>query len=190
MDAASRSGDFYTPAAKRFDEGEDTKKLLAESTKISDLDPAAVDVVFVAGGHGAVADLATDPSVASFLVAIADAGRAPVASVCHGVIALVASDDTAARFVRGKRLTGFSDAEERAVDKVALMGGPDKTLEARLRAVGGLYSSGPDWAPHVVTDGLVVTGQNPASSAETAAAAIKAAAAPLTPGEVPRGGGE
>jgi putative intracellular protease/amidase len=181
VDAASRSGDFYTPAAKRFDADEDTKAMLAASKKVVDLDPTGVDVVFVAGGHGAVADLATDQTVAAFLVAVADAGRAPVASVCHGVVALLSSDACAAHFVKGKRLTGFSDAEEVAVGKVELMGGADKTLEARLKAAGGLYTAGPDWAPHVVVDGKVVTGQNPASSAATAVAAVKAAAESLTP---------
>ena len=71
--------------------------------------------------------------------------------------------------------------EEVAVGTVELMGGADKTLEARLKAAGGLYTAGPDWAPHVVVDGKVVTGQNPASSAATAVAAVKAAAESLTP---------
>ena len=174
VDAASRSGDFYTPAAQRFDREE--KALLEGSQKLGSLDPKAYSIIFVAGGHGAVADLAS-PAVGSFLAAAADSG-AVVSAVCHGVIALLGAQEV---LVRGRKLTGFSDAEEVAVGKVDAMGGPGKTLEARLKAAGASYSAGPDWAEHVVTDGKLVTGQNPASSAAVAAAAIKAAAEPLTP---------
>jgi len=184
VDAASRGGDFYTPAARRFDEETDTKTLLDASKRLADVDPSAADVVFVAGGHGAVADLAS-PSVGAFLAAAAEAGKV-VATVCHGAVALLGPGAEA--LVRGRRVTGFSDAEEAAVGKVDAVGGPGKTLEARLKAGGADFTSGPDWGEHVVVDGKLVTGQNPASSAAAAAAAVKAATAPPTP-EVEAGGG-
>ena len=180
VDAASRSGDFYTPAARRFDDEEATRSALEAAKKVSDCDASAYAAVFIAGGHGAVVDLATDPGVATFLAAADGAGKV-VSAVCHGVVALLNGDDCAARFVSGRRLTGFSDAEEAAVGKTDAVGGPGQTLEARLTAGGADYSAGPDWAPHVVVDGRLVTGQNPASSAAVAAAVVEAVEKPPTP---------
>jgi putative intracellular protease/amidase len=147
---------------------------------VAEVDGTAYDAIFVAGGHGAVADLGTDPAVGALLAAADGAGRV-VSAVCHGVVALLNGDAAASRLVRGRRLTGFSDAEEDAVGKTAAVGGPGQTLEARLKAAGATYTAGPDWAPHVVIDGRLVTGQNPQSSAGVAAAVVEAVEKPPTP---------
>jgi putative intracellular protease/amidase len=114
-------------------------------------------------------DLAAAQTNAKLLSEFYDAGK-PIGAVCHGPAALTkAVDKNGASIVKGKRVTGFTNTEEKAVglDKVVPF-----LLEEKLRELGGLYSNGADWTSYVVTDGILVTGQNPASAGETAKALI------------------
>ncbi len=133
---------------------------------LEDVDVADFDFVFVPGGWGPMEDLAVSDSFGSLLRQFADADK-PVAAVCHGPAALLpAHDDEGEWLFKGRRVTGFSNAEEYAV------GFAPKArwlVEDRLRAAGGLYSSAPgEWAEFVVVDGNLYTGQNPASAAALA----------------------
>jgi putative intracellular protease/amidase len=119
------------------------------------------DAIFIPGGHGPLFDLAADPAVAALISEFARTAK-PVASVCHGPAALLGvtlADGTP--FVRGKKLTAFSDAEEKAV---GLQAEVPFSVQQRLTALGGEYTQGANFAVYAVTDGKLITGQNPASS--------------------------
>jgi putative intracellular protease/amidase len=134
---------------------------LAATVPLGDVRVTEYDAVFVAGGHGVMWDLALSDQVAGLLAAAWRKG-AVVAAVCHGPAAfnrVTTGDGTP--LVAGRRVTGFSNAEERAVKLEQVV---PFLLEDRLRALGGRYESGPLWQSLAVRDGALVTGQNPASS--------------------------
>jgi putative intracellular protease/amidase/uncharacterized protein (DUF2267 family) len=137
---------------------------------LEDASPADFDGVFIPGGHGPMEDLAVSPELGRLLVAMLDADKV-VASVCHGPAALLpAVRDGGAWAFAGRALAGFTNEEE------AQAGLADRApwlLEDRLREAGATLRSGPAWQPFSVVDGNLVTGQNPASSAEVARRAVE-----------------
>lgn len=145
---------------------------MAASTPIADAAPA--DALFLPGGHGTMVDLPESAALA-VLLGRAWAAGGIVAAVCHGPAGLVnARDAEGAPLVRGRRVTAFSDSEERAVGLDAAV---PFLLETRLRDLGARYASGPDFEPFAIADGRLVTGQNPASSQPTARLVLDALAA-------------
>ena len=137
-------------------------------------DTALADAVFLPGGHGTMVDL-PESAVLAALLGRAWAAGTIVAAVCHGPAGLVNVRDAAgAPLVRGRRVTAFSDSEERAVGLDAAV---PFLLETRLRELGARYASGPDFQPFAVADGRLVTGQNPASSEVAARLVLDALAA-------------
>jgi putative intracellular protease/amidase len=133
---------------------------LANTVRLADA-TGPWDAILVAGGHGAMWDLAASPELATLLSRTFAAGGV-VAAVCHGPAALVgalAPDGTP--LVAGRRVAGFSNEEEAAVELTSVM---PFLLETRLRELGARYERGPLWQPYAVRDGKLVTGQNPASS--------------------------
>jgi putative intracellular protease/amidase len=171
LDPKSSAESAMTEDTRRFEADAAAKALLAHTHRLADMDVASFDAVFYPGGHGPLWDLAEDPKSAALIEAAVGAGK-PVALVCHapGVLRHVkAADGTP--LVRGKKVTGFSDTEEAAVgltDVVPFL------VEDVLRQNGGVYSKTADWGVHVVSDGLLITGQNPASSGAAATALVKA----------------
>jgi putative intracellular protease/amidase len=123
------------------------------------------DAVFLPGGHGTMWDYPQSPDIARVVVRFLEEGK-PVAAVCHGPAGLVS-----ARFgngtpvVQGRRVAGFTNSEERAAGLETVV---PFLLEDRLRELGGIYASGPDFKPFAVRDGNLITGQNPASATEVA----------------------
>lgn len=184
VDAKSRGGDFYTSAAKRFDADPEATKKLKESVPVADLiEPLSskeIALVFVAGGHGIVSDY-NDEDLTRALEAAAASG-AVVAAVCHGVAALLpvkrAASSDGKLLLEGRSATCFSNDEEDAVGMTSKMPADLPSLEdAVKKACGdpGRYSKAAEpWGVCVVAEGKVVTGQNPASSAGTALAALAA----------------
>mgnify|MGYP000551053809 CR=1 FL=1 len=126
--------------------------------------------MFYPGGHGPLWDLAEDKSSIALIEAMAAAGK-PVATVCHapGVLRHVKAAD-GSPLVKGKQVTGFTNTEEEGVGLTKVV---PFLVEDMLKANGCVYSKGADWASYVLTDGKLVTGQNPASSEEAAKALIK-----------------
>ena len=165
LDPKSDAPDAQTDATKRFKGDLEANAQLAATHKLSDIDIAQYDAVFYPGGHGPMWDLAND-SASIALIQNALAADKPVAAVCHAPAALKnVKNADGTPLVQGKTVTGFSNSEEDAVglsDIVPFM------LEDTLKEQGGEYSRGDDWAVHVVEDGLLITGQNPASSEEAA----------------------
>jgi len=144
---------------------------LEDTTPLADLDPAALDVVFVVGGHGPMQDLAVDPDISAlFNAVLGDPGKI-LAAVCHGPASfLSAHRPDGTWLLRGRRLTGFSNEEE---TQASFAGNAPWLLEDRLRLAGAEYVAKPAWTPHAVTDGNLVTGQQNYSAQVTADAVMK-----------------
>ncbi|MGO9634576.1 MAG: type 1 glutamine amidotransferase domain-containing protein [Steroidobacteraceae bacterium] len=169
LDPASDDPASASDATRRFKSDRAAQAALANTLKLRDVSAREFDAVFYPGGHGPLWDLAEDPESIALIEATFAAGK-PLAAVCHapGVLRHVKSA-AGQSLVRGKTVTGFSDTEERAVGLSEIV---PFSVEGMLRAEGGLYSKNADWQVHVVSDGLVITGQNPASSGPAAQALL------------------
>lgn len=161
--------DAGDPAQRAFHDGKAIRRL-ARSRRLSEVDVLDYDAVFVPGGLGPMVDVTGNAEVQQALRRAWDAGMI-VAAVCHGPAALlgVRLDDGRA-LVDGRRVTGFSTSEE---DGYARADVPFD-LETALRTEGARFESGADWQPHVVVDGRLMTGQNPASAGPLAQAIVAA----------------
>lgn len=160
MDEGSRK--LEDPSNRRMLETPEDAAKLEDTRPLSDVDAGAYQAVLYAGGHGTMWDFAGDPDIQRVTAAIYERGGV-VAALCHGPAALVdVKLSSGAPLVQGKRVTGFSNAEEDAAELTEIM---PFLLETRLVEQGGLYEKAGLWQEHVVTDGRLVTGQNPASAA-------------------------
>jgi putative intracellular protease/amidase len=168
LDPKSDEPSAQTDSTRRFKADPAAQEVLAHSGKLAEVQAQDYDAVFYPGGHGPLWDLVDDPHSIALIGAALAAGK-PVAAVCHapGVLRRVV-DAEGAPLVRGKAVTGFSNSEEDAVGLSAIV---PFLVEDMLRRSGANYSRAEDWQSHVVRDGLLITGQNPASS-EAAAAAL------------------
>lgn len=172
LDPTSREAAFQTPPTHRFDADPDAIARLASTLRLEDLSHMDFDALYYPGGLGPLWDLAEDRHsiglIASFIAARKTAGF-----VCHAPGVLRHVTVAGGRpLVEGRRVTGFTNTEE---DSVQMTGVVPFSVEDELKAKGGVFSRGADWAPYVVVDGLLVTGQNPASSAAVATALLKLA---------------
>jgi putative intracellular protease/amidase len=170
LDPKSDEPDAQTDATRRFATDTDGQMALADTVPLSEVDPYHFDAVFYPGGHGPLWDLAQDTDSKTLLEAFYAANK-PIAAVCHapGVLKHIKAPD-GQPVVKDKQVTGFANNEEAAVgltDVVPFL------VEDMLKANGGHYSKGADWASHVVEDGHLITGQNPASSQAAAEALLK-----------------
>ena len=170
LDPKSDEPDAQTDATRRFKADAAAQAVLANTGKLADVDAAGFDAVFYPGGHGPLWDLAEDRTSIALIEAMAAAGK-PVAAVCHapGVLRHVKGAD-GSPLVKGKRVTGFTNTEEEAVGLTKVV---PFLVEDMLKQNGGQYAKGADWQSYVLTDGKLVTGQNPASSEEAAQALLK-----------------
>ena len=155
-------------ATRRFKTDEPAKARLAKTAKLADLKADHFDAIFYAGGHGPLWDLSEDKTSIALIEAFW-AAKKPVSAVCHapGVLRHVIVDG--APLVKGRKVTGFSDSEEAAVNLTDIV---PYLLEDELKRLGGLYKAGPDWDSFTQIDGNLITGQNPASSIAVANAVI------------------
>jgi putative intracellular protease/amidase len=161
LDPKSDEPDFQTEATERFRNDEESQKLLANTLRLDSLSPSDFDAVFYPGGHGPLWDLAEDKNSISLLETFFQRGK-PMGLVCHapGVLRHTKRED-GEPLVKGKRVTGFSNSEEEAVQLTKVV---PFLLEDMLKSNQGLYHKGADWESHVEVDGNLLTGQNPASS--------------------------
>ena len=170
LDPKSALPENVTESTRRFRTDPVVQAALANTRKLEDVSADAYDAVFYPGGHGAMWDLPDNAISIALVEAFVRAGK-PVGAVCHSPSALVNVRQTDGEYlIKGKRVTGFANSEEDAVGLTEVV---PFLLEERLRESGGLYSKGPDWAPYVQVDGMLVTGQNPASSGPVAQALLK-----------------
>lgn len=169
LDPKSDEPDAQTAATDRFRKDAAAQSALASTALLSSVRADDYDAVFYPGGHGPLWDLAEDKNSIALIEALYKAGK-PVAAVCHapGVLRHV-KDADGQPLVKGKRVTGFTNSEEEAVQLTNVV---PFLVEDMLREKGGIYSKADDWASYTVTDGLLLTGQNPASSEATAEALL------------------
>lgn len=161
LDPKSAAPDAQTEATKRFRADVEANTALANTHKLADLDSVDYDAVFYPGGHGPLWDLTIDAhSIA--LIENAMATDKPVGLVCHapGVLKNVKALD-GSPLVRGRKVSGFTNSEEAAAGLTEVV---PFLVEDTLKANGALYSKGPDFTPYAIEDGMLITGQNPASS--------------------------
>ncbi len=165
LDPKSNEPDFQTDDTRRFESDAEAMAELSNTVHLADVSEADFDTVFYPGGHGPLWDLAEDPKSIALIESFLAAGK-PIALVCHAPGALRHVKTPAGRpLVEGKKVTGFANSEE---DAVGLTDVVPFLVEDELKAKGGIYSKGPDWASYVLQDGQLITGQNPNSSAEGA----------------------
>jgi putative intracellular protease/amidase len=161
IDPKSEAPDAQTDATKRFYSDAALKEKLAHTKTLTEVHEADFDAVFYPGGHGPMWDLYDDKNSIALIEAFWAAGK-PVAAVCHAPSALLnANDKTGQPLVKGKKVTGFTNSEEEGVQLTHVV---PYLLEDSLKAKGAHYSKEKDWSSYVVADGLLITGQNPASS--------------------------
>jgi putative intracellular protease/amidase len=166
LDPKSNEPSFQTDVTRRFEADAVANAQLASTLRLDTIDQADFDTVFYPGGHGPLWDLAEDRHSIALIESFLQAGK-PVALVCHapGVLRHVKSAD-GRPLVEGKKVTGFTNSEEAGVGLTDIV---PFLVEDELKGLGGVYSQGPDWGSYVVSDGLLITGQNPASSSAAAA---------------------
>lgn len=169
LDPKSDEPDAQTAATERFRADSDAQGALANTQVLAGLVATDYDAIFYPGGHGPLWDLAEDRHSIALIEAFAASGK-PVAAVCHapGVLRHTKGSD-GLPLVHGKRVTGFTNSEEAAVQLTDIV---PFLVEDMLQANGGQYSKAADWSSYVVSDGNLLTGQNPASSEATAAAVL------------------
>lgn len=170
LDPKSDDPDAQTDDTRRFKADPEAQAALASTVVLSSVKAEDFDAVFYPGGHGPLWDLANDADSIALIAAFAKADK-PTGFVCHapGVLKSVNGPD-GKPLVNGRKVTGFTNSEEEAVgltDVVPFL------VENVLTANGGDYSKGPDWGSYVLTDGKLVTGQNPGSSHAAAEALLK-----------------
>jgi putative intracellular protease/amidase len=165
LDPASDTPDAQSDDTRRFRKDDAAQRQLATTVKLSAAKAEDFDAVFYPGGHGPLWDLASDPDSRRLIEAFAAKGR-PIAAVCHAPAAFRDTNGPdGKKLVAGKRVTGFTNTEERGVGLTEVV---PFLVEDMLEKNGGKYEKGPDWGSHVVRDGTLVTGQNPASSGPAA----------------------
>lgn len=160
IDPKSADPSAATEDTKRFDNDAALQSKLKQTLKLADIKQADYDAVFYPGGHGPLWDLANDKNSIALIESFYTNNK-PVAFVCHAPGALKEVKINGEYLVKGKKVTGFTNSEEEAVgltDVVPFL------LEDVLNQNGGIYSKTDDWQPYAVEDGLLITGQNPASS--------------------------
>jgi putative intracellular protease/amidase len=170
IDPKSDAPDAQTKDTKRFKNDAEAQRVLANTGRLADANVADFNAVFYPGGHGPLWDLASDADSVRLIETALAKGK-PVAAVCHGPAVLKdAKRADGSPLVHDLRVTGFTNSEEAAAgltDVVPFL------LEDLLVSLGSKYEKGADFQPHVVRDGLLVTGQNPASSEPAAKAVLE-----------------
>lgn len=170
LDPKSDAPDAQTEATGRLRKDAAAQAALASTLKLAQVKGGDYDAVFYPGGHGPLWDLAEDRASIALIESMYAAGK-PVAAVCHapGVLRHVRGPD-GEPLVRGKAVTGFSNAEEAAVQLTEVV---PFLVEDELKRLGGHYSKAADWQSYALVAQRLVTGQNPASSAAAAEALLK-----------------
>ncbi|RDS79227.1 type 1 glutamine amidotransferase domain-containing protein [Dyella monticola] len=168
IDPKSDDPDNQTPAQLRFKGDPKAQQVLAHTHRLDTVSARDLDTVFYPGGHGPMWDLAEDPVSIKLIEDFYNSGK-PVAAVCHAPGVLHHVTYKGEPIVKGKRVSGFTNSEEEAVGLTHVV---PFLVEDELKRLGGLFEKVPDWQSFTITDGRMITGQNPASSEATAKALL------------------
>jgi putative intracellular protease/amidase len=158
-----------TEAMARFKKDEGAQKQLSQTVRLADVKAQDFDTVFYVGGHGPMWDLAESPVSIALLEAFYDSGK-PIALVCHSPGVLRHVTHKGEPLVKGKHVTGFTNGEEAAVRLTDIV---PFLVEDELLSLGAIFEKKKNWVPYSITDGRLITGQNPASSTSAAQALIQ-----------------
>jgi putative intracellular protease/amidase len=169
IDPKSDLAENQTPAMSRFKKNAAAQAALANTVKLADVRAEDYDTVFYPGGHGPMWDLAESPASIALLEAFYSSGK-PIALVCHAPGVLRHVKYKGAPLVKGKHVTGFTNGEEEEVELTKVV---PFLVEDELLKLGAIFEKKANWQPFAVTDGRLVTGQNPASSTLGAQALLK-----------------
>ena len=170
LDPKSDLPENQTELTHRFRADASANAQLANTKRLADMSAEDFDAVFYPGGHGPMWDMPDNAASIGLIESFVRAGK-PIGAVCHAPAAFTNVRGKDGEYlVKGRRVTGFSNEEETAVHLENVV---PFLLEDRLKERGGIYTKAANWAPHVEVDGLLVTGQNPASSAPGAQALLK-----------------
>ncbi|MGB1298538.1 MAG: type 1 glutamine amidotransferase domain-containing protein [Psychrobium sp.] len=162
IDPKSELADFQTADTQRFDNDEQVKDQLSNTLKLNQVNASDYDAVFYPGGHGPLWDLVDDVDSIALIQSTIEANK-PVATVCHSsAVLLNIKDNNDAYLINKKAVSGFTNSEEAAVELTQIV---PFLLEDELIKRGADYQRAADWTPFAVQDGLIISGQNPASSA-------------------------
>ncbi|KAJ7773910.1 ThiJ/PfpI [Mycena metata] len=172
IDEASLKAYESDAECKKFLADATVKDKLASAKKLAEVSAKDYDAVFYVGGHGPPIDLAVDPANIKLASEFYQAGKI-TSAVCHGPAGLVGATDADGKSIfAGKAVTGFSNNEEIEIGKVKDV---PFLLEDKLISLGGKYEKADAlWAPKVVVDGILITGQNPASAGPIGHTILKA----------------
>ncbi|MEM8795819.1 MAG: type 1 glutamine amidotransferase domain-containing protein [Pseudomonadota bacterium] len=169
IDPKSALAEWQSDDTRRFENDDQAKQALSQTIPIADLDAGSFDAIFFPGGHGPMWDYPENEDLAHLIEAFDEEDK-PIGSVCHGPVALVdAKKSDGTPLVAGIRVTAFTNGEEEAVGLTSVV---PFLLEDRLRELGAIIENADDFTVHVVTDGNLITGQNPQSSAAGAMAVL------------------
>ena len=168
IDPKSDDPNNQTPAQDRFKADKKAQEVLANTRRLDTVSADDYDTVFYPGGHGPMWDLAEDPVSVKLIQAFYDNGK-PVAAVCHAPAVLRHVEYRGEPIVKGKRVTGFTNTEEEAVQLTKVV---PFLVEDELKRLGGRFEKVDDWQSLAIVDGRLITGQNPASSEATAKALL------------------
>jgi putative intracellular protease/amidase len=160
VDPVSDLPESQTPAMSRFKQGLTAQKTLSQTVKLAEVKSEDYDTVFYVGGHGPLWDLAESVVSIALLESFYSSGK-PIALVCRSPGMLRHVTDQGAPLVKGKRVTGFTNGEEEAVDLTQVV---PFLVEDELTRLGSSFEKLPNWQPFSIVDGRLITGQNPASS--------------------------
>ena len=169
IDPKSDLPENQTPAMTRFKQDREAQKQLSLTVRLSDVKSEDFDSIFYVGGHGPMWDLVDNPDSIALIESFYNSGK-PVAAVCHSPAVFHRATYRGEPLVKGKRVTGFTNGEEAAVNLTHVV---PFLVEDELKRIGGIYEKAADWAPFALVDGRVVTGQNPASSTAAAKALLE-----------------
>ena len=170
IDPKSDAPDAQTPATIRYKSDAETQKVLSQTHKLSEVNQADYDAVFYPGGHGPLWDLAEDKDSIALIESFIKNNKT-VAAVCHApAVFRHTKNENGKPLVDGKKVTGFTNTEEEAVQLTDIV---PFLVEVMLKENGGIYSKKGDWESYAVEDGLLITGQNPASSEAVAEILLK-----------------
>lgn len=169
VDPKSDAEDGQTEDMRRFKADAEAMAALATTRKLSEVAARDFDAIFYPGGHGPLWDLTVDTDSIRLIEDFWSAGK-PVSAVCHGPTVLLHPKDAGGEpIVKGRKVTGFTNAEEEAVNLTEVV---PHLVEDELKARGGVFENVANWQSHVAVDGRLVTGQNPASSKAAADAVV------------------
>lgn len=161
IDPKSELPDYQTDATRRYFEDKELQEKMSKTLQLQHVNPDQFDAVFYPGGHGPLWDLASNAASIRTIENFIEKGK-PVAAVCHAPAVLVkAKVPNGEPLIKGKKVTGFTNSEEEIMKLTEVV---PFLVEEELKKSGATYSKGEDWQPYVIRDGLLITGQNPASS--------------------------